>query len=272
MAAITDKFNKAANGTGVYPSIAAVTTAREGGGSVLTCDDLAGWSTDTAVHFSTYRLMSDGSVDTSTQSDWKGVVSGNTITQMTWLAGSNDSGHLIGDKVELNPTVGWLDDLVTGILKSHAQDGSLRDNIIQNKNITSKAVKSGNIDWSTFGSKYTKNTTSTGTVANGSYKTAASLTLDQPGTYILFANSRAEFLGGTYQNFYMRITDGSGNVLSPQTGFYGGQQGGVLGQFTISTIGEVTITSPTTINSQVTATGSSGGFANHNSLAAIRVA
>lgn len=133
-------------------------------------------------------------------------------------------------------------------------------------------VAAQNIDWSTFGSRYTKNTTSTGTVANGSYKTAASLTLNQLGTYILFANSRAEFLGGTYQNFYMRITDGSGNVLSPQTGFYGGQQGGVLGQFTISTIGEVTITSPTTINSQVTATGSSGGFANHNSLAAIRVA
>lgn len=133
-------------------------------------------------------------------------------------------------------------------------------------------ITAQNFDWSTFGSKYTKNTTSTGTVANGSYKTAASLTLDQPGTYILFANSRAEFLGGTYQNFYMRITDRSGNVLSPQTGFYGGQQGGALGQFTISAIGEVTITSPTTINSQVTATGSSGGFANHNSLAAIRVA
>ena len=147
-------------------------------------------------------------------------------------------------------------------VKNGVEDGSL---------IGEGAVKAVDIDWATIGSKYTKNTTSTGTVASGNYKIAASLTLDQPGTDILFAKSRAEFLGGTYQNFYMRITDESGNVLSPQTGFYGGQQGGALGQFTISADGEITIDSPTTVNSQVTATGSSGGFANQNSLAAIRI-
>ncbi len=160
MAAITDKFNKAANGTGVYPSVASVTAIREQGGSILSCDDLAGWATDTAVHFSTYRLMADGTVDTTTQSDWKGIVSGNTITQITHLAGNNDNGHLVGDKVELNPTISWLDDLITGILKSYNQDGTLKDNIIQAKHIVNgainntklaaKAVKSENVDFETI--------------------------------------------------------------------------------------------------------------------------
>lgn len=160
MAAITDKFNKAANGTGAYPSVASITANREQGGSVLSCDDLAGWATDTPVHFSTFRLMADRTVDTSTQSDWKGIVNGNTITQMTRIAGAADSGHLVGDKVELNPTIGWLDDLITGILKSHNQDGSLKDGVVQTKNIVDgsiteakladKAVTSHNVDWETM--------------------------------------------------------------------------------------------------------------------------
>lgn len=160
MAAITDKFNKAANGTGIYPSIASVSAIREKNGSILTCDDLSGWSTDTPVHFSTYRLLPDGTVDTSTQSDWKGIVNGNTITQMIRLAGNSDSGHLVGDKVELNPTIGWLDDLITGILKSHNQDGTIKEGVIQTKNladqavtaskIATKAVKSQNIDFETM--------------------------------------------------------------------------------------------------------------------------
>lgn len=145
MAAITDKFNKAANGTGTYPSIASVTSARAKDGSILSCDDLTGWATDTPVHFSTYRILPDGTVDTSTQSDWKGIVSGNSITQMTWLAGNKDAGHLVGDKIELNPTIGWLDDLITGILKSHNQDGSLKDSIVQSKNIASSAITSAKI-------------------------------------------------------------------------------------------------------------------------------
>lgn len=160
MAAITDKFNKAANGTGIYPSIASVSAIREKNGSILTCDDLSGWSTDTPVHFSTYRLLPDGTVDTSTQSDWKGIVNGNTITQIIRLAGNSDSGHLVGDKVELNPTIGWLDDLITGILKSHNQDGTIKDGVIQTKNIAdkaitsnkiaAKAIRSQNIDFETF--------------------------------------------------------------------------------------------------------------------------
>ena len=132
---INDKFNKASNMGGSYPPVATVTAARSTGGSTLTCDSLAGWATDTPVHFSTFKLNSDGTVDTTTQTDWKGIVVSNTITEMTRLAGAADSGNASGDKVELNPTIGWVDDLMSGILVSHKQDGKLKDGIVKAVNI-----------------------------------------------------------------------------------------------------------------------------------------
>lgn len=139
-ATITDYFNKASNMSGSYPAVATVTAARSTGGSTLSCDDLSSWATDTPVHFSTFKVNTDGTIDTSTQTDWKGIVNGNTITDMTRLAGAADSGNASGDRVELNPTVGWLDDLITGILVSHKQNGALKDNVVTESSIATGAV------------------------------------------------------------------------------------------------------------------------------------
>ena len=139
-ATITDYFNKASNMSGSYPAVATVTAARSTGGSTLSCDDLSSWATDTPVHFSTFKVNTDGTIDTSTQTDWKGIVNGNTITDMTRLAGAADSGNASGDRVELNPTVGWLDDLITGILASRKQNGALKDNAVTESSIATGAV------------------------------------------------------------------------------------------------------------------------------------
>lgn len=139
-ATITDYFNKASNMSGSYPAVATVTAARSTGGSTLSCDDLSSWATDTPVHFSTFKVNTDGTIDTSTQTDWKGIVNGNTITDMTRLAGAADSGNASGDRVELNPTIGWLDDLITGILVSHKQNGALKDNVVTESSIATGAV------------------------------------------------------------------------------------------------------------------------------------
>ena len=159
-ARITDYFNKASNMNGSYPPVATVTAARSTGGATLSCDDLSGWATDTPVHFSTFALASDGTVDTSTQTDWKGIVVSNTITEMTRLAGAADSGNASGDRVELNPTIGWLDDLVTGLLVSHKQNGALRDGVVTGSmlanatvgsdKLTSNAVTADKIDFTTL--------------------------------------------------------------------------------------------------------------------------
>ena len=147
---INDKFNKASNMGGSYPPVATVAAARSTGGSTLSCDSLAGWATDTPVHFSTFKLNTDGTVDTTTQTDWKGIVVGNTITEMTRLAGAADSGNASGDKVELNPTIGWLDDLITGLLVSHKQNGALKDSAVTTSSIAPNAVTAAKIDFSTL--------------------------------------------------------------------------------------------------------------------------
>ena len=139
---ITDYFNKASSMNGSYPPVATVTAARSTGGSTLSCDSLSGWATDTPVHFSTFQVKTDGTIDTTTQTDWKGIVSGNTITDMTRLAGAADSGNASGDKVELNPTIGWVDDLVTGLLVAHKQNGALKDNAVTESSIATGAVTS----------------------------------------------------------------------------------------------------------------------------------
>lgn len=144
-ATITDYFNKASNMSGSYPAVATVTAARSTGGSTLSCDDLSSWATDTPVHFSTFKVNTDGTIDTATQTDWKGIVNGNTITDMTRLAGAADSGNASGDRVELNPTVGWLDDLITGILVSHKQNGALKDNAVTESSIATGAVTSSKV-------------------------------------------------------------------------------------------------------------------------------
>ena len=142
---ITDYFNKASNMSGSYPAVATVTAARSTGGSTLSCDDLSSWATDTPVHFSTFKVNTDGTIDTATQTDWKGIVNGNTITDMTRLAGAADSGNASGDRVELNPTIGWLDDLITGILVSHKQNGALKDNAVTESSIATGAVTSSKV-------------------------------------------------------------------------------------------------------------------------------
>lgn len=210
MAAITDKFNKAADGTGAYPSIASVTAARGEGGDILICDDLSGWAKDTAVHFSTYRLLPDGTVDTNTQTDWKGIVVDNTITQMTRLAGAEDSGHLAGDKIELNPTIGWLDDLITGLLKSHNQDGTLKNSIVQTKNIAEAAITAdkiangaakANMDWESLETHH-----EAGTQNNVSSEVILSTyTVPEDGKYTIDFEGSTAITGSTHHIFDIGI-------------------------------------------------------------------
>lgn len=127
---IGDYFTKAGVKNGGYPTIATVSSARSKGEKNLVCDDLAGWTTETPVHISTFQVDANDEIVPNSQSDWKGIVKENTITELQWIMGAEDSGNQPGDRVELNPTNGWLDDLVTGILKSHNQDGTLKNDII----------------------------------------------------------------------------------------------------------------------------------------------
>lgn len=142
---IDDYFTKASSMNGAYPRVAVVTSARQIGASVLQCDDLSSWATDTPVHFSTYKTNADGTIDSASQTDWKGIVIGNNITDLTRIAGAADSGNAANDRVELNPTIGWLEDLISGILIAHNQNGTLKNNAVNTAAIANRAVTASKI-------------------------------------------------------------------------------------------------------------------------------
>lgn len=135
-ASITDKFVSPVSTVGLRPTPTTVSTVRSSSGTTLACADLTGWpdSTDCAVHFITYQVDGQGNVVAGTQTDWKGIVSGNNINNLT-VYGGTDNGNLVGDIVEALPTAGWGKDLTDALRVAHNQDGTIKDNAVTEDNI-----------------------------------------------------------------------------------------------------------------------------------------
>lgn len=236
-ATISDHFNKASDMSGTYPTVATVSATRSAGATTLSCDDLGGWATDTPVHFSTFQVNTDGSIDTTTQTDWKGIVSGNSITDLVRLAGAADSGNASGDRVELNPTIGWLDDLVKGILVSHLQDGTLKDGIVSTAKLADDAVTSAkiadgaidsyaqiadttilarNLDFTTFNGHDAAQTISEHKNSVGSTWTnfGSSYTIPKSGLYFINLSFSGGSAGTTQFRTNARVVSGDTNLVT----------------------------------------------------------
>lgn len=114
------------------PNVAHVVADRSPGSQTLQLDNIAGWTEETAVHFSTYREDAEEEVIEGTQTDWKAIAntSNNTLTQLTRVAGAADTGNLIGDIVEMMPTASWAADLADALLTIHETDGTLKDKVV----------------------------------------------------------------------------------------------------------------------------------------------
>lgn len=119
-AGITDLFTQATNGTRPVPTT--LTSSRAISAATISCGALTGWPTGTAVHFIIYTVNTSGEKVAGSQTDWKGIVSGTTITNCTLKAGS-DSGDSIGAIVECGPSAAWANDIVAGMVQDHGQLG-----------------------------------------------------------------------------------------------------------------------------------------------------
>lgn len=167
-ASLNDKFKKTFNSAN--PNVTFVSTQRSAAATTLICDSLTGWPTDTAVDFITYQLDTDGvTVVAGSQRDWKGIVSSNTITNLTLIAGGTDAGNQVNDIVEMTPTANWANDLIEGILVSHDQDGTLKDDIVTTAKIDDGAISTAKIDdeavtagKTAFGGNYSTSEVNTG--------------------------------------------------------------------------------------------------------------
>lgn len=141
MASISDKITEVANGG--RPLVTTVLSTRSSGSTTLSCAALTNWPTNTAVHFATYQLGTDNKKDASTQTDWKGTVSGTSIQNLTATAGT-DNGNSIGDIVEMMPTAYWAQDLAEALEVGHTTTGAHKafseSNIVSTVNIQNDAV------------------------------------------------------------------------------------------------------------------------------------
>lgn len=120
-ASITDKISNTSSG--LRPVSTTVASTRSSGVTTLACADLTGWATDTAVHFVTYQIDGAGEVVSGTQVDWKGIVSGSNINNLT-VTGGTDNGNAVGDIVEMLPTAAWGKELSEWALTEHNQNGT----------------------------------------------------------------------------------------------------------------------------------------------------
>ena len=96
------------------------------GGTSIGVSVATNWSTTTGIHFSIYATTTVGSLtvkDTSTQTDWKGTLSGTTISNMT-ITGGTDQDYSAGAIVEITPTARWAKDLYDWAIAQHKQDGT----------------------------------------------------------------------------------------------------------------------------------------------------
>lgn len=117
---INDLVTQATNGTRPVPDT--LTAIKAIGASSISCGALTGWPTASAVHFIIYTIDTNGNKVAGSQTDWKGVVSGTSITALVLKAGS-DNGYSVGAVVEAAPTAAWADDLYSGFTQDHDTRG-----------------------------------------------------------------------------------------------------------------------------------------------------
>lgn len=141
-ASINDKITDVRNSA--RPTSTTVTVARASAGTNLSCNSLIGWPTASKVHFVTYQTDTNNDVVAGTQLDCYGIVSGDTITNIVVLDGT-DGGNAIGDKVEMLPTAGWGQDLADGLMETLERDGSLQDNIVTTAKVNNLAITEGKL-------------------------------------------------------------------------------------------------------------------------------
>lgn len=139
MAAITDKFSKVINGT-TRPVATTLASQKVSGATSATLVATTGWDTGTAVHGIMYRTNASNVKINGSQIDWKATISGTTLNNFTVTAGSDDT-YEVGTVVMLSPTAAWGDDLVTGLLVEHNQDGT--HSAVTATSVTASAVVQG---------------------------------------------------------------------------------------------------------------------------------
>lgn len=130
-AAVTDLLDRVTDSTTGRPVVSALAAPGKAiGASSFNLTDATNWTTTTGIHFSIYKVNAQGYKDPTTQTDWKGVLSGTTVSNLT-LTGGTDQAYNAGDIVELTPTARFAKDLYDWGSAHANEDGSLKTSAVQ---------------------------------------------------------------------------------------------------------------------------------------------
>jgi hypothetical protein len=132
-AAITDLLDRVTDSATGRPVISALAGTKAIGAPSLTLSDATNWTTSAAIHFSIYTTVTVGGVtvkDPTSQTDWKGVLTGSTISSLT-ITGGTDRSYNAGAIVEITPTARYAKDLYDWAVAHANQDGSLKSSAVQ---------------------------------------------------------------------------------------------------------------------------------------------
>lgn len=132
-AAITDLLDRVTDSATGRPVISALAGTKAIGAASITLSDATNWTTSAAIHFSIYTTVTVGGVtvkDPTSQTDWKGVLTGSTISSLT-ITGGTDRSYNAGAIVEITPTARFAKDLYDWAVAHANQDGSLKSSAVQ---------------------------------------------------------------------------------------------------------------------------------------------
>lgn len=113
------------------------------------------WTTESAIHFSIYETTTVGNLtvkDTTTQTDWKGTLSGTTIGNLT-ITGGTDRAYTAGAIVEITPTARYAKDMYDWAMAGHNQNGTHKvfteSNLIPEAALQSESVSNAKLKTTT---------------------------------------------------------------------------------------------------------------------------
>lgn len=167
---ITDLLSRVSDSNTGRPIITSLASPGKAiGAASINLAAATNWTTDSAIYFSIYETTTASGItvkDTTTQTDWKGTLSGTTVSSLT-LTGGTDRAYNAGAIVEQTPTARYAKDGYDWALARHNQDGSHKafteTNIVPTAAIQDNAVTTAKM--------------AAGSVTNAKLSTAA----DDPG-------------------------------------------------------------------------------------------
>lgn len=136
-ASVNDKFRKASGST--RPIVTSLALPKANGATTAELTSATGWNTTTGIDVVIYRRQLNTTtglyekVD-GTQTEWIATLTGTTLANMELAAGTEPASGYAADGNSIvcaAATARWADDLVSGLLESHNEDGSLLTSAVQ---------------------------------------------------------------------------------------------------------------------------------------------